>query len=398
MPITPRYTDKFLNALMEPHHIYVEAQLWYDNKLVGPLPIVSGSVTADRAGDVRRTAQLSLDPTILKDTAIAPKLNPKGSIIKLWRGVRYPDNTVESIQIFTGRIESVQTSLSQVNVTCSDMAAFVLDARFVYPYQPYSDNQITWEIEAIIVNSYSATGGISVVIDNDDPTLVGRGITYEREPGEAINHLLKAIAREWEAEVDGVVHIRKLPAVITETTKPVWIVDSGDAGVLLDTNTSLDRQGAYNYVVVEGEPVGGDVGAYGEWMDDDENSLTWYYGPYGQMPGFYSGQTVRTTAAAEALAAELGANALAKNEQIQVTCIPNPKLKLGSVVRVFWAGRGVDKMYYVQSFEMPLDPETPMTMTLYQTLTPATPSATGMRRFKPSPLLVPEGCTWQPIQ
>ncbi len=150
MPITPRYADKFLNALMDPHHIYLDAQLWYNDALVGTLPLVSGSVNADRAGDVRRTASLSLDPSILSDSTLAARLNPKGSIVKLWRGVRYPDSTGESYQIFTGRTDSVQTSMDQVNVNCSDMGAFVTDARFTAPYEPYYDNAITDEVQAIL--------------------------------------------------------------------------------------------------------------------------------------------------------------------------------------------------------------------------------------------------------
>lgn len=394
MTITPRYADKFLNALMDPHHINVEGQLWYDGFLIGTLPLVSGSVTADRAGDVRRTATLEVDPTVLADPAIAAKLNPKGSVVKLSRGVRYPDNSAQSYPIFTGRIDVVESSLDTLSLQCSDMSSFIVDARFTSPYQPYFDNTITDEVKSIIENAYN---GVTVVIDDPTAVKVGNAITYEQERGEAINQLLKSVSLEWEADAAGVIHLKKLPAVITTATLPVWIVDSGDAGVLLDTSSSLDRQGVSNFVIVDGEAIDGDVGAHGEWADLDNTSVTWIYGPYGLVVTYFSGQTVRTTAAADALAAELGGNSIAKVEQVQVTCIANPQIQLGDVVRVFSARRRLDKMYFVQSFEMPLDPESPMTMTLFQTLVPSgTKAAGGKTTFKPSPLQIPEGCTWEP--
>jgi hypothetical protein len=401
--ITPRYADRFLNALMDPHHIFVEAQLWYDDILVDTLPLVSGSVSADRAGVVRRTATLALDPTVLANPTIAARLNPLGSIVKLWRGIRYPDNTAEYVQIFTGRIDVVETALNQVGLQCSDMASFVVDDRFFYPWQPYFENLVVDEVQAAIED----INFLSVVIDDTSDVIVGSGITYEEERAEAVSHLLKSIGLEWEADVDGVIHIKKLPAVIDDTTLPVWIIDSGDAGVLIDTTKSVDRQGVANIVTVTGEPEGGTEPAVGDWWDLDDTSPTYVYGPYGKVAVSFSGQTLRTTQAAVDRAAEMGAQLKAKTDQVQVTCVPNPKLKLGDVVRVFSARRKLDKMYYVQSFEMPLDPETPMTMTLFQTLTEAgtvtvesgmlrAGSPSEMVRYGPSPLQVPEGSTWEP--
>jgi len=402
--ITPRYADKFLNALMDPHHIFVEAQLWYDDIMVDALPLVSGSVSADRAGVVRRTANLSLEPTVFTNPAIAARLNPLGSVVKLSRGIRYPDNTAEYVQIFTGRIDVVETSLNQVNLQCSDMAASVVDNRFFYPWQPYFDSLVTDEAVQAIEDLYFLR---PVIVDDPSDILCGPGITYEEERAEAVSHLLKSIGLEWEAGVDGVVHIKKLPAVIDATTLPAWIIDSGDAGVLLDTSASFDRQGVANIVTVTGEPEGGTEPAVGDWWDLDDTSPTYVYGPYGRVAVSFSGKILRTTQAAVDLAAELGAQLKAKTDQVQVTCIPNPKLKLGDVVRVFSARRKLDKMYYVQSFEMPLDPETPMTMTLFQTLTEVgtvivesemlrAGSSSEMVQFGPSPLQVPEGSTWEP--
>lgn len=410
MASTARYTDKFLNALMDPHHIYVRVELWYNNAPVGlPLTLVSGSISADRTGYVRRTATLNIDPNAVNDPVIGPLLNPYGSIVKVYRGIRYPDNSTDGQQVFTGRIDAVSRSIDSVQLTCSDMASYVVDARFTRPYTLPNAANIYTTAANLITGAFSPTGFNPLpTVTNDIPvgsrstlTTTG-GQNFEQERTEAVNSLMKVVGAEWMADVTGNFRIKAMPAVISAGTVPVWIVDSGDSGVMVTNVVNVDRANIFNYVIAEGEPVGGVTPAHGEWSDTTTTSKTYINGPFGQATGYFTGQPLttapggNTTQAANDLAAVLGANSVAKAEQVQVSCIPNPKLMLGDVVRVLSTRAKIDKMYFVQSFELPLDPETPMTMTLYQTLTAAGTTEAGQTVFEPSPLRVPEGSTWQP--
>src|SRR4029453_17742933 len=94
---------------------------------------------------------------------------------------------------------------------------------------------------------------------------------------------------------------------------------------------------------------------------------------FGKVTAFFTGQPVNSTQAALDLAKVLCLNSIAKTPSIQVTCEPNPKLRLGEVVRVYGLSEGIDGMYYVQQFEMPLGPDDAMTMSLNESveLTPA---------------------------
>lgn len=397
MASTPRYTDKFLNALMDPHHIYVLAELWYNNAKVGPFPLASGSVSADRNGDVLRTANLTVDPSMVDDPVLGPRLNPFGSIVKLWRGIRYPDNSVESYQIFTGRIDSVHRSIDGVTLDCSDLAANVIDFRFPLPYTVTDGDDINTAAATMIGLCFQKwTPPPDILFDTPTSVLVRSGQTFEQERGDALNQLMKTIGSEWFADPTGTFHLRAMPAVIPANAVPVWVVDSGDSGVIVTNSFNTDRQNVANFIVVDGEPVDGEVGANGIWFDTDTNSPTWSGGPYGVVTGYFSGQAVDTTYAAQQLAATLGANSIAKGDQVEVTCIPNPKIAPGDIVRVLSPRQKIDKMYFVQSFDMPLDPETAMTMTLYRTLTPSGTTREGMPTFGPSPLHIPEGSSWQP--
>lgn len=391
-----RYTDRFLNALMDSHRVYVLVQLWYDDALVGALNLVSGSVSADRSSSIRRTAGLVVDPSAVDDPILGPKLHPFGSMVKIWRGVRYADNTVKSEQVFTGRIDAVERSLEGVTLRCSDLAARVLDCRFTSPYQTASDVNVNDEAERLIKAAWPVASPPTVLEDTTTAVTTVGGIIFEQERGDALDYLTKMAGVEWFADSTGVFHLRAMPAVVSASTMPVWLIDSGDSGVLVTSVVGVDRQNVANWVVVESEPVGGVTPAHGEWKDENDQSVTYVDGPYGVVTGFFSGQAVNTTIAAEELAATLGANSIAKSEQVQVSCVPNPRLNVGDVVRVHSASRKIDKMYFIQTLDLPLDPDSPMSMTLYQTLTAAGTGATGSTLYLPSPLRLPEGCTWQP--
>ena len=290
--------------------------------------------------------------------------------------IRDSDNTVKSEQIFTGRIDSLDRSLDGVALQCSDLAATVLDYRFPAPYEVETGANVNAAAMDLIANAWLGANGPVILEDTPTNVTTPNGLKFEQERGDALDYLVKLAGNEWFADSLGRFHLRKLPAVISAATKPVWIVDGGDSGVLISTTIGTNRQNVANWIVVDSEPVGGVTPAHGEWYDENTSSATWYQGPYGVVTAFFSGQRLDpdypdSTAGAEALAATLGANSIAKVDQVSVTCIANPRLNVGDVVRVFSSRLKLDKMYFVQSLEMPLDPDTAMSMTLYQTLTPA---------------------------
>jgi len=392
-----RYSDPFLEALMYSHQVSVRGELWPIGAVRGlPLAIVSGSVSADRNAVVRRTAQLTVDPTFAP-ASIHDALTPYGAQIKLWRGIRYINGAVEEYPIFNGRVESVDNSIDGINVRGSDRAADIVDAKFATPaegvaYYGTGTTKVTEEAKKFILQVVPTA---TVTIRSTSSAYVGRAMTNDQDRADLVTTLVTAAGAEWYADPTGVFYIDPLPAVISPTTQPVWIVDSGDVGVTIDRAATLDRQGVYNQVVVDGEAVGGTQGAHSFWHvpgvgepEFDPNNPMYYGGPYGKVTGFFSGQAVNSTQAALDLAKVLCLNSIAKTRSIQVTCVPNPKLRLGEVVRVYGLSEGIDGMYYVQQMELPLGPDDAMTMSLNESveLTSASYRMAGRR--------IPEGASW----
>lgn len=396
---TPRYVDPLLNTLLTSHEVALNAEVWFAGASVGRLEIISGSVSGDRSASVRRTASIVINPDALITAGLKDALNPYGSVLRLWRGIRYPGGAIEDTQVFTGRIESVSDSLTGVTIRGADLAADVVDARFTNPVAANlyttTSNKIVDVITALI---HEVHPDATIAIETDDVTEIRAGTSWEQERSDALDSLCTQIGGgcEWFADATGAFHVRPLPASVTTTTPVVWIIDSGDDGVLIDRTSEVDRSGVFNQVVVVSEAVGGTLSAHAHSEDTNPTSPTFYGGPFGKVPTFYTGQQVNSTAAAKALATQLLVNAIAGARSLAVTCVPNPRIQLGDLVRVFNGRAGIDGMYFVQSFELPLDPESPMTMNLRAALTVIT-SGDDVT-YDVAALRIPEGSTWAPGQ
>lgn len=393
----PRYTDPFLEALMYSHQVNVRAELWPVGAVRGlPLAIASGSVTADRNAVVRRTTQLVVDPAFAP-ASIRDALTPYGAQLRIWRGIRYINGAVEEYPVFQGRVESVDNAIEGVTVRASDRAADIVDAKFTSPAEGVATYNVNVTAEASrLIKAVLPTA--TVTIESTSQVKTTRAQVSEQERADLITMLVTSAGAEWFADTSGIFHIPPLPAVITASTLPVWIVDSGDLGVSIARAATMDRQGVYNQVVVDGEATGGTVGAHGFWHvpapgepGHDPTNPMYYGGPFGKVTGFFTGQPVTSTQAAIDLAKTLCLNSIAKTRSITVSCVPNPKLGLGQVVRVYGLDEGIDGMYFVQTIELPLDPDTEMSLSLSENVEETTSPLGG---YRSAGRRLPEGVTW----
>lgn len=393
--MTDRYADKFLNALMYSHQIWIRAELWYGQPAawVAALNIANGSINGERSGSVRRTATITVDPGALK----LPHFEPYGARLKLFRGIVYPGGGVEEVQVFYGRIEAIESSLDGVTVRASDLAADIMDARFlVSPMSPGAlpgaPTKILDAIKALILDVHPGIAFDTTGIKPESNIALAPGTNWSQERGDALDSLCTQLQGgcEWFIDMNGVANIRPLPAVLPLGTAPVWVIDSGDEGVLIERSSTVDRQNVYNGAVVFGEAVGGDTGATNHWEDDRPGSLTHWDGPFGHSVQYYNGQQVNTTQAALDLAKNMVLNSISAIRSLNVTCVANPKLQLGAVVRVFSARAEIDGVFYVQSLTLPMEPETAMTLTVNSAL-----EASGTS-YRDAELRIPEGAVWQP--
>jgi hypothetical protein len=345
---------------MYPHQITARAELLFDGAVLDDVPLVSGTVSADRSSTVRRTAEFEVDP------ALAPRwetdaLTPFGSVIRAFRGIRWPNGDVTEVQVFHGRVDAVDFGRATNRVRCSDAAAAIVDARFERPFTASKGMLVIDQMKAIILD---AVADAEFDVDPNvaaNTTTITTPATWDRERISALDNLAAVIGADWMASPEGKYRIVQLPTLAG--SPPSWVVDSGDTGVTITHITSLDRAQIYNGMVVNGEPPDGQPPVTGVAHDDGPFSPTRWGGPFGMVPKFFSSQFITTQAQADSVALSMLGDVVSGARSVEITCVPNPRVQTNDVIYVNdgsdsdWSG-----MYYAHSLSLPLDPELPMTI------------------------------------
>lgn len=381
-----RYTDRFLEALMYSHRMTARAELFYGGAKVADIDLSSsdGSVSADRGAITRRTFTATLDPRQIP-TSVTDRITPYGSQLKVWRGIQYNDFAVEEYPVFFGRIDSIDFSRDTFKVTCSDMASQVADTRFESPRTATRGAQITSQMRDLILE---AVPGATINITANSTATITTPAVWDRERTEALDNLGFSIGAEWYAMADQSWAISALPASVPSGAAS-WIIDSGDTGVTISRATNLDRSTVFNAVVVNGEPADQGTPAYGVARDTNASSPTVWGGAFGKVPTFFSSQFVSTNAQAVTTAQSLLGQVIAGTRSVNIECVPNPKVALADVVMVFNDQKGFDGLYYVQSFALPINPGSAMSIVCHTALDP---SVNG--DLVDAPVILAEGITW----
>jgi hypothetical protein len=110
----------------------------------------------------------------------------------------------------------------------------------------------------------------------------------------------------------------------------------------------------YNGVLARGENSSDNIAPVSSLVvDTDAASPTYWSGPYGHRPFFYSSPTLTTVAACTNAATLLLAKTRAPNASGDISSLPNPALEPGDVLRIVHPD-GTRELQQVASFSVPL--------------------------------------------
>lgn len=350
-------SELFLDSLRASHAVVVQVDAWRGGALlVEDLPISGGEVSVDAGSQVRRTLSLTVaDPGLDPGTDPLAPLAPFGSELVVKRGIRFPNGTVEWAPLGTFRIQEAQTSASgkAVNITGADRGAALQDARFTSVMASVTANTIPAEIARLIT---AVLPGVTVT-NLTGSTAATPAVYWEQDRWAAIDELAKAIGASVYFAPDGNAVIAKTPSI---SDAPVWWVDAGESGVMVEAEMKLTREQTYNGVVASGE--NGDTAPVTATVtDNDPASPTLWGGPFGTKPYFYTSPLLTTTGQASSAATSLLNRVRGMSRQLDLTSVPNPALEGGDVIRVRFPN-GVVETHLVDALKVPLDPGSPMTL------------------------------------
>jgi hypothetical protein len=357
----------YRQALGGPHNAYSRVEVWKSGILQeelnqadparGPIrrpSFITGSIRATLNSRVAR--QLSMNvPGWMYPYLDTDLLDPFGSHLRCYRGVRYGDGTVDEFQTFSGPILRVKPQQGDIAlVTAADLANEVIRAGFLGASQADAGAAIPDEFRRLVLGGYpAATFGASDTFPSVVPAL-----SYDTDRGAALDALAKAVGAFWYPLADGRFVIRRIPWTVPLRSQPLPMGSGANpdlpyAGTVVDAWPERGNEGVYNRLTISVERPDGSQPVYVTVEDLDPTSKTWIGGPFGVKAAVIKLTSVDNSATALSAAKAAFARARARTEAWQISCIPDGSIELGDPIGLYW--RGLYRLQLVAGYTMPLE-------------------------------------------
>lgn len=357
-------TDRFLTAVADSHQLAVQVEVLDAGEVTGdPITtVLDGTVTLDQSAASRGR----LDMSVVDDGTfgLVPDdpdhlLAPYGNELRVSRGVRYPDGTDELVALGVFRIDDseVLDTGDQLTVRVSglDRSGRVIDARFEEPYEIAQGTNYADAIQDTIEAAIPGLEFNFTATSRTTPKLIAE---EGADRWAFCQEMARSLGMALYFDGDGVC---VLAPVSTLGGTPAWDLVEGEAGVLVTAGRTWTRQGAFNRVIATGENTGETAPARGVATDDNPLSPTYYYGPFGKVPRFYSSPFITTDAQASDAAYAMLARELGTTQAVNFGALVNPALEPDDLVRVTRARAGIDEGHILDALVVPLTAEAVMT-------------------------------------
>jgi kumamolisin len=370
-------SDLFFNALRGPMTIVSTAVCTLGSEVVevpgwpGGLPITGGQIQLDCTNRARRQLTCTIGDPDLAPYAVTDLLGIPGLELTIQQTVTYPDGTTETCPLGVFHIEESDATVSyQQPFTIEqapDRGAFLTDARFTGTVQSYTGSAVA-NIGTLMSQGLPPGLPHSTFVDLTGSSFVCPQLTWtDPDRWTAIGQLEDSIGGEAFFDAIGQPTVRLVAA---KTDPPVWTVNAGPGGVMVEAIRKIGRTQTFNAWVVRGMRTDGTVAAQALVTDNDTLSPTYWGGPFGYKPRFYSSPTVSTYTQALALGNVLLSQSTGQTKEIDITNVPNPALEGSDVITVVYPN-GFEEFAIIDQMTVGLAPTDPQTITTRTYIPPA---------------------------
>ncbi|PRX48688.1 uncharacterized protein DUF5047 [Prauserella shujinwangii] len=358
-PVSP----KFLRVLRGSHRMRARARIVAPGQTgTDPagveVPILTGNVVLDATADVRAT----LDLITLTDwpRGAGGLVAPYGAEAFVERGLVYGNGDTEWVSQGYFRLyqtEQQDVPRGAIQLAGRDRMSGIADARLLTPLQ-FATGTSVREVFEYLVQEVYPTASIEFDFDADNATLTRSHIAEEKRY-EFLRDLATALGKTMFWDHRGVLQVRDAP----DPTRPAWEVNGGEGGVLVQMSRTLTREGVYNAVVATGEAPDTENPVRAVAWDDNPDSPTYWNGPFGKVPRFYSSPFVETVEQAKAAARALLVKSIGLPYNVDLTAIPNPALEPLDPVQVRYDSGTRAETHVLERLTLPLLATEAMTAT-----------------------------------
>jgi hypothetical protein len=317
-------------------------------------PIIDGDVQLDATAKIRGTAELTT--TGAWPSSASSPLAPFGQELFLERGLTFGNGITEWVSLGYFRLEDTEQEVpaGTIRLAASDRMAGLEDGRLMAPIQYGTTAQLGAIVEQLVTEVYPAA-----TIEWDDPAAetaaLGRQLVAEEDRHGFLDELVASLGKVWFWDYRGVLVIRDAP----DPSAPVATVAGGAGGVLVQAGRELSRKGAYNAVVATGEAADTEPPARAAVVDNDPASPTYFYGPFGPVPRFYSSSMLTTDEQAENAARAMLLRTLGVPYAVDFSAVPNPAWEPLDPVSIVTPGK-LPETHVLSSLTIPLTAADPL--------------------------------------
>jgi hypothetical protein len=320
------------------------------------IAMTSGQITYDR--NAARLARLSLtvaDPLRIPSTA-DDILTPFGYELLAWRGVQLPTGAeLVPLGVFPIQSSGVDGVTLLSSITAEDRSRLVSDARFEDDYQIAAGTNYATAIENMIA---AGVAGLTFLFPSTSFTTPLLTFAAQEDRWEKAQNMAKSIGQELLFDGLGRCVMRPEP---TFAGTPVASIAEGVN--MTEANVELDRAGAYNRVIASSSNASNGAVFRGVATDDNPSSPTYYLGPFGKKPRFFSSEFLASDVQASAAAAAILAANIGVARSVDFAAIPDPRLECSDVVQITRTPLGIDELHIIDTLSIGLGADSTMSGT-----------------------------------
>lgn len=349
-------TDVIARTIAGSHQVAFEARVVTtyqdgDDPTGVDIPIIDGTVSLSASSDVSGNLDITTDGDGTWPMRPTELLAPFGNEIFVRRGLILDGGTLWT-PLGYYRIQEPQQGLAPdgpIAIAGMDRMAGLIDARLLAPRQFTSDRTLHSVFDELVREIYP-----EATIIFDDATefdAIGRDIIAEDSRYDVLKELTDSHGKVMFWDTSGILRIQSIP----DPQVPKWHVTGGRIGsTLINSTRTVTRDGIYNAVVATGEGAATDeevvrAVAY----DDNENSPTYFFGRFGQVPRYYSSPMIQNETQAFNAAAGLLRKSLGFPYNVSFTSIVNPAMRPYDPVQLLLRD-GHRELHVIDSLSIPL--------------------------------------------
>jgi hypothetical protein len=364
-------SSTFRTALEASHDVVVLATICdiYGNVLATLRPL-GGQVSIDIDRSVRREAgdmQL-IDPDgTLRPLDATDLLSPlTGYELRLYRGIQFPSGITELIPLGVFGWSTATIVESETGVTISigglqDRSTRISNARYSRAINIVAGTALETALASILEQAWNQVpyaGGQLLETGKVMPA-VAYGAEGDADPWEDARAL--ADAQGFRLYFNEIGQVALAPIRGADEVAAVVSYGTTYSNLMITGLTKTwDASDSFNGVFALGEGSGLLIPFRGLAWDDDPTSPTYYLGPFGKRPKYFSDPTIINQAQADASARAQLKKVLGIAEKLTWSQLVDPSLDVDDGVNVYDEELGVNRLYRLDRLTIPLEASSPM--------------------------------------